>query len=93
VVLLKTRVFWCVTPGVLVNSCRCFEELDAFFCRAKQKLLRRLDTTFFRKFSNNSVRQKYLTILQNSSDWNRWRGEFALVAKLKAFQLPWSAGL
>ena len=22
------------------------------------------------------VRQKYLTILQNSSEWNRWRGEF-----------------
>jgi len=24
------------------------------------------------------VRQKYLTILQNSYEWNRWRGEFAL---------------
>ena len=24
------------------------------------------------------VRQKYLTILQNSSEWNRWRGEFVL---------------
>ena len=22
------------------------------------------------------VRQKYLTILQNSCEWNRWRGEF-----------------
>jgi hypothetical protein len=26
----------------------------------------------------HSVRQKYLTILQNSSEWNRWRGEFVL---------------
>jgi hypothetical protein len=25
-----------------------------------------------------SVRQKYLTILQNSCEWNRWRGEFVL---------------
>ena len=24
------------------------------------------------------VRQKYLTILQNSCEWNRWRGEFVL---------------
>jgi len=24
------------------------------------------------------VRQKYLTILQNSCDWNRWHGEFFL---------------
>jgi hypothetical protein len=24
------------------------------------------------------VRQKCLTILQNNSDWNRWRGEFVL---------------
>jgi hypothetical protein len=24
------------------------------------------------------VRQKYLTVLQNSCEWNRWRGEFAL---------------
>ena len=24
------------------------------------------------------VRQKYLTILQNSFEWNRWRGEFVL---------------
>jgi len=24
------------------------------------------------------VRQEYLTILQNSSEWNRWRGEFVL---------------
>ena len=24
------------------------------------------------------VRQKYLTILQNNCEWNRWRGEFAL---------------
>jgi hypothetical protein len=24
------------------------------------------------------VRQKYLTILQNSCGWNRWRGEFVL---------------
>jgi hypothetical protein len=24
------------------------------------------------------VRQKYLTILQNSSEWNRWREEFFL---------------
>ena len=24
------------------------------------------------------LRQKYLTILQNSCDWNRWRGEFVL---------------
>jgi hypothetical protein len=24
------------------------------------------------------VRQKYLTILQNSCEWNRWRGEFGL---------------
>jgi len=27
----------------------------------------------------NRVRQKYLTILQNSCEWNRWRGEFVLV--------------
>ena len=24
------------------------------------------------------VRQKYMTIWQNSSEWNRWRGEFVL---------------
>jgi len=24
------------------------------------------------------VQQKYLTILQNSCEWNRWRGEFIL---------------
>jgi len=24
------------------------------------------------------VRQKYLTILQNSCEWNRWHGEFVL---------------
>jgi hypothetical protein len=24
------------------------------------------------------VRQKYLTILQKSCEWNRWRGEFVL---------------
>jgi hypothetical protein len=24
------------------------------------------------------VRQKYLTILQNSCEWNRWRGEFVI---------------
>jgi hypothetical protein len=24
------------------------------------------------------VRQKYLTIMQNSCEWNRWRGEFVL---------------
>ena len=24
------------------------------------------------------VRQKYLTILKNSCEWNRWRGEFVL---------------
>jgi len=24
------------------------------------------------------VRQKYMTILQNSCEWNRWRGEFVL---------------
>jgi hypothetical protein len=24
------------------------------------------------------VRQKYVTILQNSCEWNRWRGEFVL---------------
>jgi len=24
------------------------------------------------------VRQKYLMILQNSFEWNRWRGEFVL---------------
>jgi hypothetical protein len=24
------------------------------------------------------VRQKYLTIWQNSCEWNRWRGEFVL---------------
>jgi hypothetical protein len=28
--------------------------------------------------SNYRVRQKYLTILQNSCEWNRWRGEFVL---------------
>jgi len=27
---------------------------------------------------NSRVRQKYLTILQNSCDWNRWCGEFVL---------------
>jgi hypothetical protein len=27
---------------------------------------------------NYRVRQKYLTILQNSCEWNRWRGEFVL---------------
>jgi len=41
------------------------------------------------------VRQKYLTILQNSCEWNCWRGEFVLerLARLKVLQLPWSAGL
>jgi len=29
----------------------------------------------FRKYR---VRQKYLTILQHSCEWNRWRGEFVL---------------
>jgi hypothetical protein len=24
------------------------------------------------------IRQKYLTILQNSCEWSRWRGEFVL---------------
>jgi hypothetical protein len=27
---------------------------------------------------NYRVRQKYLTILQNSCEWNRWRGKFVL---------------
>jgi hypothetical protein len=26
----------------------------------------------------HTVRQKYLTILQNSCEWNHWRGEFVL---------------
>ena len=42
------------------------------------------------------VRQKYLTILQNSCQWNRWRGEFILErssCETQSIQLPLSAGL
>jgi len=53
---MKIQVFWSIMPCALVNSYRCFEELDAFFCRAKQKLLELLDTRFFRNFS------KYFTV-------------------------------
>jgi len=30
------------------------------------------------RYMIHRVRQKYLTILQNSCKWNRWRGEFVL---------------
>ena len=39
------------------------------------------------------VRQKYLTILQNSCEWNHWLGEFVLERSSSETQLPWSAGL
>jgi hypothetical protein len=42
------------------------------------------------------VRQKYLTILQNSYEWNRWRGEFVLErssSETRSIQLPLSGGL
>ena len=56
VLLMKIQIFWSVTPCALVNSCIYFEDLDVFFCRAKQKLLDLLDNTFFRNFS------KYFTV-------------------------------
>jgi len=31
-------------------------------------------------------RQKYLTILQNSCEWNRWRGEFVLERPISEVQ-------
>ena len=34
--------------------------------------------TFQQQIFFYRVRQKYLTILQNSCEWNRWRGEFVL---------------
>jgi len=56
-------------------------------------IIKSIKISIGRKKKAYRVRQKYLTILQNSCEWNRWRGEFVLERPTsEAFQLPWSAG-
>ena len=48
-------------------------------------------TAEFKNEWSYRVRQKYLTILQNSCEWNRWRREFVLERSSSETQSIWVA--